>query len=50
MKKNEIKETRKPAKRTGVRVGPDTKDVRLIENKIDGFAKAVEQGRQKAKK
>jgi hypothetical protein len=42
LKKNEIVETRKPAKRTGVRIGPDTKDVKLIENKIDGFATAVE--------
>jgi hypothetical protein len=44
LKKNEILETRKPAKRTGVRIGPDTKNVKLIENKIDGFATAVERG------
>jgi len=39
---NEIRETRGPAKRVGVRVGPKTSDVRLIDNKIEGFAVEVE--------
>lgn len=42
LRKNDIKETRDPAKRTGVRVGAETKDVRLIENLIKGFATPVD--------
>lgn len=45
LRKNEIVETRKPAKRTGVRVGADTRDVKLIENKIDGFAVPIERAK-----
>ncbi len=41
--KNDIKETREPAKRTGVRVGPETRDVQLIENRIHGFATPVQE-------
>ncbi len=41
LRKNDIKETRDPAKRTGVRVGPETRDVKLIENRIHGFATPV---------
>lgn len=41
LRKNQIKETRKPAQRTGVRVGSETKDVRLIDNEIIGFSRAI---------
>ncbi len=41
LKKNEIRETRGPAQRTGVRIGPKTKNVKLVENRIEGFATEV---------
>jgi len=40
--KNEIRETREPMQRIGVRVGPQTRDVELVENRIEGFSVAVE--------
>lgn len=42
LKKNEIRETREPAERVGVRIGPKTKDIQLVENQIDGFATPVD--------
>ena len=39
--RNEIRETRRPAKRVGVKMEPETKDIRLAENRIEGFAQAV---------
>lgn len=42
LKKNEIRETREPAQRIGVRIGAKTKDIDLVENQIEGFAKTVE--------
>ena len=39
--RNEIRESRAPQQRVGVRVGADTKDVRLIENRIEGFSQSV---------
>ena len=36
--RNKIRETRQPMKRIGVRIGARTKDVKLVENKIEGFA------------
>ncbi|MBG85321.1 MAG: hypothetical protein CMO80_00260 [Verrucomicrobiales bacterium] len=42
LKNNHIRETRAPARRTGVRIGADTKDIRLVENQIAGFAKNVD--------
>jgi len=42
LRKNEIRETRGPAKRIGIRVGPKTSDVRLEANQITGFAEKVE--------
>ncbi len=39
--KNDIRETREPAARTGIRIGPETRDVKLIENRIHGFATSV---------
>ena len=41
IRENDIRETRQPMKRVGIRIGAETKDVRLIENQIDGFADAV---------
>lgn len=38
---NELKETRSPAERVGIRVGAETKDIRLHENQIEGFASTV---------
>lgn len=38
---NEIRETRAPAKRTGIRIGADVGRVELVGNKIEGFADAI---------
>lgn len=38
---NEIRETREPLERIGVRVGADAKDVKLIQNRIEGFRTPV---------
>jgi hypothetical protein len=38
---NEVRETRQPAHRVGVRLGAQTRDVRLADNRIEGFAVAV---------
>ncbi|MFT5470556.1 MAG: hypothetical protein ACI8UO_005685 [Verrucomicrobiales bacterium] len=42
LKENEIRETREPAERVGVRIGPKTRDVELIGNQISGFATEVD--------
>jgi hypothetical protein len=39
--RNDIRETRQPMDRIGVRIGPETRDVTLAENRIEGFAVAV---------
>jgi hypothetical protein len=39
--RNEIRETRMPMKRIGIRIGAQTGAVELVENKIDGLATAV---------
>ncbi len=41
--KNSIRETRDPMARIGVRVGAETRDVKLVENQIEGFAVAVQE-------
>jgi hypothetical protein len=38
---NELRETRKPMSRIGVRIGAKTREVKLAENKIEGFAVPV---------
>lgn len=38
---NEIRETRQPMERIGVRLGSETRDVTMLENRIEGFAVAV---------
>lgn len=42
LKKNEVRETREPAQRIGVRIGAKTNDINLVENHIEGFSKTVE--------
>lgn len=42
--RNEIRETRGPMKRIGVRLGENTRDVKLVENRIDGFAEQIVEG------
>lgn len=39
--RNEIRETRQPMDRIGVRIGSETRDVKLADNRIEGFAVAV---------
>jgi hypothetical protein len=39
---NEIVETRGAAQRTAIRLGPDTRDIRLENNRLEGFAKTSE--------
>jgi hypothetical protein len=38
---NEIRETRQPMSRIGVRIGTETRDVKLADNRIEGFATAI---------
>ena len=38
---NQIRETRKPMKRIGVRIGKQARDVKLQQNKIEGFQRDV---------
>jgi hypothetical protein len=35
--KNEVRETRKPTARIGIRIGPEARDITLVENEIDGY-------------
>ncbi len=39
--RNELRETRGPAKRTGIRLGPRTSGIQVEGNRLDGFAVAV---------
>jgi hypothetical protein len=43
LEENDIVEMRQPAERIGVRLGADTRDIRLTGNRIEGFAKDVQQ-------
>ena len=38
---NEIRETQSPGQRVGIRIGPETEQISLAENRIEGFAEAV---------
>jgi hypothetical protein len=40
--RNQVRETRSPAKRIGLRISSQTKDLLLVDNQFAGFAKAVE--------
>ena len=46
IRRNLLKETRGAAKRVGIRLAKDTKDIRLEENKIEGFAVASDYTRK----
>jgi hypothetical protein len=39
--KNELRETRQPASRIGILIGAETRDIRCIDNQIEGFATAI---------
>jgi hypothetical protein len=43
---NQLQETRQPLARVGIRLGAQTRDIRLSDNRIDGFAVAVSDLRQ----
>ncbi|MBI5771370.1 MAG: right-handed parallel beta-helix repeat-containing protein [Verrucomicrobia bacterium] len=38
---NELRETRRPLARVGIRIGADTRDIRCRDNRIEGFAAEV---------
>lgn len=38
---NELHETRKPLSRTGVRIGAEARDIRCLDNRIEGFAAQI---------
>ncbi|HWB09258.1 MAG TPA: NosD domain-containing protein [Pirellulales bacterium] len=44
---NDIRETRQPMGRIGVRIGSEVRDLKLAENRIEGFAVAVTDERRK---
>ncbi|MCI0623650.1 MAG: right-handed parallel beta-helix repeat-containing protein [Acidobacteria bacterium] len=46
--RNQIRETRQPLKRIGIRIGSGTKNVKLVENRIEGFSVAVSDLRKSA--
>lgn len=39
--KNELRETRKPLSRIGILIGAETRDIRCIDNQIEGFATTI---------
>ncbi len=39
---NHLVETRGPARRIGIRLGAETREIRLVENKIEGFATEIQ--------
>lgn len=43
LRQNQIKETRDPAKRIGIRLGKDTKEITMADNSFSGLMKDVEQ-------
>jgi hypothetical protein len=45
--KNEIRETRQPLSRIGIRVGAQAKDIRFEDNRVEGFAVAMSDLRKK---
>lgn len=45
-RKNELKETRAPARRVGFRLGSETKDIVLENNSVEGFAVEVDDKRK----
>jgi hypothetical protein len=45
---NEIRETQGPSKRVGIRIGPETEQITLADNRIEGFAEEVLDLRKKS--
>jgi hypothetical protein len=43
LRQNQIKETRDPAERIGIRLGKDTKEITMADNSFSGLMKDVEQ-------
>ena len=41
MTQNELRETRKPLFRIGILIGAETRDIRCVDNQIEGFATAI---------
>ena len=41
LSQNELRETRQPLSRIGIRIGPQTRDIRCIDNQVEGFATAL---------
>ena len=39
--RNEIRETRSPESRIGIRIGPKARDIALADNRIEGFSRDV---------
>jgi len=39
--RNQVRETRRPMSRIGIRIGPKTKDVDVVDNRIEGFARQL---------
>ena len=42
---NEVRETRKPMKRIGIRIGAETRDIKLVDNRITGVSKRVDRAK-----
>jgi hypothetical protein len=45
---NEIRETQGPSKRVGIRIGPETEQITVADNRIEGFAEEVLDLRKKS--
>ncbi len=45
--KNEVRETRKPTSRIGIRIGPKARDITLVDNQIEGYHVNVSDLREK---
>ena len=39
--KNELRESRKPSARVGILIGAETRDIRCMDNRIEGFATPI---------
>ncbi len=45
LEENELRETRRPMNRTGIRIATDAVRIEMVKNQIEGFAVAVQDGR-----
>src|SRR5262249_21982325 len=41
LSKNELQETRRPLSRIGIRIGAEARDIRCLDNRVEGFATPV---------